>query len=107
MIRIRKSCSEAYLEDKDFAKEKNSQILLAHTHVWPLLRNLEAIAPLTAVSRSASSNTKMGACNGRIEYPRASCAGVRRSENGGAYSWWEGMDEAPEECNTRLTWLEC
>src|SRR5688572_23622801 len=34
---------------------------LAHTQVWPALRYLEAIAPLTAASRSASSNTMNGA----------------------------------------------
>ena len=34
---------------------------LVHTHVWPLLRNLHAIAPLTAASRSASSKMISGA----------------------------------------------
>src|SRR5450830_218325 len=34
---------------------------LAQTQVWPALRNLEAIAPSTAASRSASSNTMKGA----------------------------------------------
>src|SRR5215472_4504493 len=34
---------------------------LAHTQVWPALRYLEAIAPLTAISISASSNTMNGA----------------------------------------------
>src|SRR5438132_10109395 len=34
---------------------------LAHTHVWPALRYLEARAPSTAASRSASSNTMKGA----------------------------------------------
>ena len=33
----------------------------AQTQVWPLLRNLQAIAPITASSRSASSNTMNGA----------------------------------------------
>ena len=35
---------------------------LAHTQVWPALRNLLAMAPATALSRSASSNTMNGAC---------------------------------------------
>src|SRR5215472_4598486 len=34
---------------------------LAHTQVWPALRYLEAIAPFTAISMSASSNTINGA----------------------------------------------
>src|SRR6267154_5032817 len=34
---------------------------LAHTQVWPALRYLEAMAPLTAASRSASSKTMKGA----------------------------------------------
>ncbi|KPC50734.1 hypothetical protein WG78_16810 [Amantichitinum ursilacus] len=34
---------------------------LAHTQVWPLLRYLEPMAPCTAASRSASSNTINGA----------------------------------------------
>ena len=34
---------------------------LAQTQVWPALRYLEAIAPSTAASRSASSNTMNGA----------------------------------------------
>ncbi|MCY1176048.1 hypothetical protein D9M73_163090 [compost metagenome] len=34
---------------------------LAQTQVWPLLRYLEMIAPSTALSRSASSNTMNGA----------------------------------------------
>src|SRR5688572_30536512 len=34
---------------------------LAHTHVWPALRYFDAIAPFTAASRSASSNTMNGA----------------------------------------------
>ena len=34
---------------------------LAHTQVWPVLRYLLAIAPCTAASRSASSNTMKGA----------------------------------------------
>ena len=34
---------------------------LAHTQVWPALRNLQAIAPETAASMSASSNTINGA----------------------------------------------
>src|SRR5215207_6147584 len=34
---------------------------LAHTQVWPLLRYFEAIAPSTAATRSASSNTRNGA----------------------------------------------
>src|SRR5258706_4025960 len=34
---------------------------LAQTQVWPLLRYLEIIAPSTAASRSASSNTRNGA----------------------------------------------
>ena len=34
---------------------------LAQTQVWPVLRNLEASAPSTAASRSASSNTMNGA----------------------------------------------
>src|SRR5450830_807946 len=34
---------------------------LTPTQVWPALRNLEAIAPSTAASRSASSNTMTGA----------------------------------------------
>ena len=33
----------------------------AHTQVWPVLRYLLAIAPATAASRSASSNTMNGA----------------------------------------------
>src|SRR3970282_383202 len=33
----------------------------AQTQVWPVLRNLEARAPSTAESRSASSNTMKGA----------------------------------------------
>src|SRR5471032_1227789 len=32
-----------------------------HTQVWPVLRNLEAMAPFTAASRSASSKTMNGA----------------------------------------------
>ncbi len=38
-----------------------TMIRLAQTHVCPALRNLEAIAPATAASRSASSNTISGA----------------------------------------------
>ena len=38
-----------------------TKIRLAQTQVWPLLRNLEAITPLTATSRSASSKTISGA----------------------------------------------
>ena len=34
---------------------------LAQTQVWPVLRNFDAIAPSTAASRSASSNTMNGA----------------------------------------------
>src|SRR5690606_12430566 len=34
---------------------------LAHTHVWPAFLNLDAMAPATARSRSASSNTMKGA----------------------------------------------
>src|SRR6516165_683309 len=34
---------------------------LAQTQVWPALRYFEAIAPLTAISISASSNTMNGA----------------------------------------------
>ena len=34
---------------------------LAQTQVWPELRNLEAMAPCTAASRSASSKTMNGA----------------------------------------------
>src|SRR5690606_30061610 len=34
---------------------------LAQTQVWPLLRYLDAMAPVTAASRSASSNTMNGA----------------------------------------------
>src|SRR5712671_3986858 len=34
---------------------------LAQTQVWPALRYFEAIAPLTAISMSASSNTMKGA----------------------------------------------
>src|SRR4028118_638747 len=34
---------------------------LAQTQVWPLLRNLDTIAPCTAASRSASSKTMKGA----------------------------------------------
>src|SRR5215467_13710060 len=34
---------------------------LAQTQVWPALRYFEAIAPLTAISTSASSNTMKGA----------------------------------------------
>jgi len=34
---------------------------LAHTQVWPALRNFAEIAPSTARSRSASSNTRNGA----------------------------------------------
>jgi hypothetical protein len=34
---------------------------LAHTQVWPALRYLLTIAPSTALSRSASSNTMKGA----------------------------------------------
>src|SRR5438477_8790657 len=34
---------------------------LAQTQVWPALRYLDAIAPLTAISISASSNTMNGA----------------------------------------------
>src|SRR5450830_73864 len=34
---------------------------LAQTQVWPTLRNLDASAPSTAASRSASSNTMKGA----------------------------------------------
>ena len=33
----------------------------AQTHVWPVLRNFDAIAPSTAASRSASSKTRSGA----------------------------------------------
>ena len=33
----------------------------AQTHVWPALRNFDIIAPVTALSRSASSNTSKGA----------------------------------------------
>jgi hypothetical protein len=33
----------------------------AHTQVWPALRYFDAIAPSTAASRSASSNTMNGA----------------------------------------------
>ena len=33
----------------------------AQTHVWPVLRNFDAIAPSTAASRSASSKTSSGA----------------------------------------------
>src|SRR6185312_13699110 len=33
----------------------------AQTQVWPMLRNLESIAPSAAASRSASSNTMKGA----------------------------------------------
>src|SRR3982751_2135771 len=36
-------------------------IRLAQTQVWPALRYLDAIAPLTAISISASSNTMKGA----------------------------------------------
>src|SRR5215218_386791 len=38
-----------------------TRIRLAHTQVWPALRYFEAIAPLTASSRSASSKTMKGA----------------------------------------------
>ena len=38
-----------------------TRIRLAQTQVWPVLRNFEAIAPSTARSRSASSNTISGA----------------------------------------------
>ena len=38
-----------------------TRIRLAQTHVWPMLRNFEAIAPSTATSRSASSKTISGA----------------------------------------------
>ncbi len=34
---------------------------MAHTQVWPALRYFEAMAPLTAISISASSNTINGA----------------------------------------------
>ena len=34
---------------------------LAHTQVWPALRYLQATAPATAASRSASSKTMNGA----------------------------------------------
>src|SRR5688572_24985183 len=34
---------------------------LAHTQVWPVLRNFDAMAPSTAASISASSNTMKGA----------------------------------------------
>ncbi len=34
---------------------------MAHTQVWPVLRYLDMIAPSTAASRSASSNTMKGA----------------------------------------------
>ena len=34
---------------------------LAQTQVWPALRNLQIMAPATAASRSASSNTMKGA----------------------------------------------
>src|SRR5215510_9090390 len=34
---------------------------LTHTQVWPVLRYFDAIAPSTAASRSASSNTMNGA----------------------------------------------
>lgn len=34
---------------------------LAHTQVWPEPRNLDAMAPATAASRSASSKTMNGA----------------------------------------------
>src|SRR5262245_4977586 len=34
---------------------------LAQTQVWPVLRNLDAMAPSAAASRSASSNTMNGA----------------------------------------------
>src|ERR1700753_1439426 len=34
---------------------------LAHTHVWPDERNLEAMAPCTATSKSASSKMMRGA----------------------------------------------
>src|SRR5450759_1353740 len=38
-----------------------TRMRLAQTQVWPLLRYLEIIAPSTAASRSASSNTMKGA----------------------------------------------
>src|SRR5260221_8024296 len=40
---------------------RSTNIRLAHTHVWPALRNFEAIAPLTAATKSASANTMNGA----------------------------------------------
>mmetsp|Transcript_21482 Transcript_21482/g.63310 ORF Transcript_21482/g.63310 Transcript_21482/m.63310 type:complete len:207 (-) Transcript_21482:550-1170(-) len=39
-----------------------TRMRLAQTHVWPLFRNLEPIAPATASSKSASSKTMSGAC---------------------------------------------
>ncbi|MNT55221.1 hypothetical protein D3C72_1924400 [compost metagenome] len=38
-----------------------TRMRLAQTQVWPALRYLEASAPATAASRSASSNTMKGA----------------------------------------------
>ena len=38
-----------------------TRMRLAQTQVWPVLRNLEMIAPSTAASRSASSKTRKGA----------------------------------------------
>src|SRR5882672_2580310 len=38
-----------------------TKMRLAQTHVWPALRYFDAIAPLTAASRSATSNTTNGA----------------------------------------------
>src|SRR3546814_19853973 len=38
-----------------------TRIRLEHTHVWPAFLNLEVMAPATAASKSASSNTMKGA----------------------------------------------
>jgi ParB family chromosome partitioning protein len=40
---------------------------LAQTHVWPLLRYLEMMAPAAAASSSASSNTMKGALPAELE----------------------------------------
>ena len=46
----KRSCSEACTKS-----------VLAHTHVWPALRNLDCSAPSTALSTSASAKTMKGA----------------------------------------------
>jgi len=51
----------------------------AHTQVWPALRNLLAIAPATAASRSASSKTTNGACPPSSSETRTTFSALCRS----------------------------